>query len=257
VVGADGQVPVWLTQTAQGLPLVHLGSEGQTLSVLLLAGAALALVASALRERAGAGASILGGALLLGAAGVMMASHGQAVEPATEAVRGLLERVGAPEALVSKPQLYGQAPFAVSLRLMGAPLALSVAAGLGTLGLGLARWLGVASEGEDAWDDAIHRLAARDAAQLGVLCLWLATGAWLLAQRHVSGVWGPTRPSEHLISGSALLATGALLALHALGSQSRPLARLARAVAFVGLALAVAGAALGGLVTGLGVFELP
>lgn len=258
VMGADGQVPVWLTQTAQGLPLVHLGSQGQAVSVLLLAGAALALVASFLRkERASAGAAILGGAALLAAAGAMMAAHGQAVEPATEKIRFLLELVGAPEPLVQKPQLYGQAPFAVSLRLMGAPLALALTAGLGALGLGVARWLGVAAEGEDGWDEAIHWLAARDAAQLGVLCLWLATAAWLLAQRHVSGVWGPVRPSEHLMSGSALLATGSLLALHALGSQGRPWARVGRAVAFVVLAVAVASAALGGLVTGLGVFELP
>jgi hypothetical protein len=255
-VGADGQAPVWLTEVARGLPLVSAGSAGSTLAGLLGLGALLAVVAAAARGRLGAGAALASAAALLGAAGWMISAHGQPVEPNAEAVRALLAGLGAPEELSAQPRLLGQAPFAVSLRLMGAPLALALTGGLGALGLGAASWWGAAATAQDAWDDMTQRLAARDAAQLGALCVWLSLAALLLAQRHAAGIWGPTLPAEHLLSGAALLSAAAVLALHGLGGAGRAPQQIGRALAFTALVLAIVGAAAGGLVSGVGVFSL-
>ncbi len=257
VVGADGQPVLWMADIGAGIAA---SAPQQDLGFLILVGAVTLIGAALLPARASAAlAAVVGGGLLLGAAGWILSLHGLDVDLTAQAkeVVQSIARVGSEQARAVEPRISGTPPVSVAAQLAGLSLALLVTGGLGGLGAGLSRWWSrPPRQPLGALDVALHTLAARDAFQIATLCSWLALALWLFQTRQTTGIWGLSAAADFLLAGAAFALTAMLLVLHGAGAAPRPFYKVLRGVVVaVGIAALLA-AAIGGFVSGVGLFEL-
>lgn len=254
VADVENLPALWLTDLGEGISLVHTSSE---LTILLGAATLLAFVATWTgTARLRLGMAMASGIGFLGAGVWLISQSGIPVEPNMESAKVLLSTLNLDPALVQDPRLVGTAPFSVSARLSGIPLAAMLSAGFGLLGGVLARWKEDTEESADEWASIVDVLTARDFAQYAVVGLWLALAALLFYTRHSTGSWGPNSPAEHLMSAAALTSSAALLGLHGVGSRMGAIESVVRVLALGVIVFSIALVAVGGVVGGLGVFEL-
>ncbi len=255
VVGGDGQPLHWLTDISMGIAAA--GAQEQV-GFLILAGAVTCIGAGLLPSRQmSAVASILGGALVLGAVGWIFSLDGTTVEltEQIEPIKTHLARVSAEGSQGPEPRLWGEAPATISVGLLGVVLTMLITAGLTALGAGLGRMLNKAAFNPPLQDQA-HRLATRDAFLLATICGWLALGAWLFQGRHVTGLWGPVSAPDHLMTGAIFGMTALMMVLFGVRGQDSIQTRVLRAVSVALGVVLLAGVVGGGLMSAVGIFEL-
>ncbi len=254
-VDAAGSPAFWLVDFGQGVPITldvpDIGAVG-----LLCAGLLAVAGISPLPRTVRAVAGTAGGLAALVVVGWLLALNGRPVTIDPESVKAFLTPVAVAQALEGGARPLGQAPFLASVPLIAVPLAFLGAVGGAALTLGIAGLMRRASPARSVWLRAANALSVRDNLQWGALALCLGCAIFLVAGYDLSGVWGPARAGEHLLSAAALAAAVCAVGLHGLGGRVGPGWNWLRGTVVAFAIAALAAAIGGGLVSALGALEM-
>jgi hypothetical protein len=250
-----GQPAFWLVDFGQGVPITLDVPDVATVGLLaagLMALAGVAPLPRMVRTLAGAA----GGLAALGVVAWLLALSGRPVAVDADAIQAFLKPIAVAQALEGGARPLGQAPFLAAAHLVTVPLALLACVGTSGLIAGLAGALQPASRAS-GWERVAQALEVRDSLQWGAVAVGIGSALYLVATHDLTGVWGPARAGEHVLSAAALMSAACAVGMHGLGGRVGTGWDWLRG-GLVALTMAAVTAAIGGgLVSALGAFEMP